>query len=281
MSDLPPRNLRNALKSIIPNWLADVPGLNVGFAFLFIIALMGDLFIEAMLEGVFAAWPGKGTPTALALVGQSRGFTRGEAETDASYAERLRGWLDVWPNAGSDEVLARLIHIYLGSNLKVRVVDRKGQFTTIDTDGTVSFTTDATWNWDATDIPERLTWCSDVWVIVYVTDGRWPTYYSLSDPAFISAFGHADGVGVGHEVPRAVPNDILSIISVFKGAHNWVEALVFTTDTAAFVPGSLGVTYPNGTWGFWSRYAGGVQSRARANDTAGGTVRYWIPVSGG
>ncbi len=276
-----PRNLRNALKSLVPNWLSDrARGLNVGFAVLFAFALFCDLIIEAMYEGVFAAWPGKGTPTALALNGQSRGLIRGLAETDDAYAERLRGWLDVWPEAGSDETLVRLIQTYLGNNLVVRIVDRAGRFTTIHADGSVTTATDATWNFDSLELPERASWNGDLWIIIYVTDGRWVTYSTLGDPAWTARWGVV-GSGIGLSSPTAAVKDIAQIIAVFKGAHTWVEAIVLTDDAAAFVPGSLGVTYPNGRWGHWSRDIAGTQTRSRANTTAGGYVRYWVPQYGG
>lgn len=276
----PPRNLRHALKSLVPNWMADNPnGLNVTFAVLFAIALMGDLFIEAMTEGVFAAWPGAGTTTSLPLIGRSRGFIRGVAETDDAYAARLRAWLDTWPEAGSDALLVRLIQNYLGGNLVVRAVDRRGKFTTIDSGGVITTTIDATWNFDATENPERVGWWSDLWVIVYL-DGRWATYASLSDAGWLAAWG-TTLTGTGHAVPAGIADDIKVILSVFKGAHSYVEALVFTTDTSIFVPGSLGVTYPDGRWGNWSRVSGGVEIPARATVSGGGVIRYWIPAGGG
>ncbi len=277
-----PHNIRHALKSVIPNWLADVPGLNVGFAVLFTVALIADLLVEFMFQGLFAAWPGKGTDTALPLIGQSRGIIRGFGESDAAYAVRLQDWLDLWPEAGSDERLGRLIQGYLAGNLVVRVVDRRGQFTTINADQTVTVEHDASWNFDATQDPQRVDWWSDLWIIVYVTDNRWPTYTTLLDPVWLAAWGNSTGsYGAGHQVPRTIPADIKSIISIFKGAHTWIEALVFTSDTALFIPGSLGSTYPNGRWGNWSRIISNSQSPARAITSPGGELRYWIPKNGG
>ncbi len=276
----PVKNLRHALKSLVPNWLGDLRGLNVGFAVLFVIALIGDLLIEVMFQGLFASWPGKGTPTALGLLGRSRGLVRGIGETDAAYSERLRGWLDLWPEAGSDETLGRLIQAYLGNNLVVRVVDRRGRFTTINADGSVTKVTDAAWNFDTTELPDRAGWWSDLWIIVYL-DSRWPVYTSLADAAFIAAWGSETGFRTGLQVPQSVVSDINAIMAVFKGAHSWIEALVFTTDTSLFVPGSLGVTYPDGRWGAYSREIATVQSAARPITSAGGIIRYWDPGQGG
>jgi hypothetical protein len=40
------RLLRSAIKSLVPNWLSNVPGLNVGFKVLWSMALVGDVIIE-------------------------------------------------------------------------------------------------------------------------------------------------------------------------------------------------------------------------------------------
>ncbi len=280
MSDSP-RNIRHALKSLVPNWLSEIPGLKVGFTVLFVIALLADLLVEAMFEGLFAAWPGKGTATALSLNGRGRGFIRGQGETDDAYALRLVQWLDTWPEAGADELLVKLIQGYLGNNLVVRLIDRRGRFTTINADQTITVAHDATWNFDATENPERVGWWSDFWLVVYVTDGRWSTYANLSDPLWLAAWGNHDGPGTGHTVDRATPNDVKLLLSIFKGAHTYCEAIVFSTDTSVFVPGSLGVTYPNGRWAHWSRESAGVQIAARAITTGAGDLRFWIPTEGG
>lgn len=276
----PRRNLRHALKSFVPNWLSEIPGFKVGFTILFVIALVCDLFVETILEGVFAAFPGLGTPTAIPYIAQSRGFIRGDGETDDSFTARLRAWLQTWPEAGSDELLARLVQGYLGGNLVVRVVDRRGHFTTIRADQSVIVEDDSNWNPDATGIPERVGWWSDLWIIVYL-DSRWPVYTDLSDPAWTAAWGTYNGFGTGLQVPRNIQNDLGIILSTFKGAHSYIEWMVFTTDTSLFVPGALGATYPNGRWGYWSKDVGAGQVPARSTDSAGGVLRYFVPVSGG
>ncbi len=284
---LPTRNLRHALKSIVPNWLADIPGLNVGFSILFIVALCADILIDVLMQGVFAAWPGKGDPSALSLIGRGRGLIRGREEGADEYALRLLDWLALWPESGSAETLGRLVQGYLGGSLVVRVIDRRGNFTTVNADGSVDQDIDATWNFDETGYPIRAInpptqpgWWSDVWVVVYL-DTRWPTYTDLTDADFIANWGTYDAGGTGHEVPRGIRDDLNSIFAVFKGAHNWVECVVFTTDTALFVPGALGATYPDGEWGRFSKYSAGKQIPARATTSAGGTIRYWVPAGGG
>ncbi len=112
-------------------------------------------------------------------------------------------------------------------------------------------------------------------------DSRWPIYVTLSDPAWLAAWGTTTNGGVGHQVPRGIVRDIAVLMSVFKGAHSWIETLVFTTDSAIFIPGALGATYPDGRWGAYSREIAGVQTLARPNTSGGGILRYWDPGSGG
>lgn len=282
MSDVSRLNLRDALRNIVPNWLSNRRGLNVAFSVLYVIAMMCDFLIEAMIQGVWAAWPGKGDPSALPYIGQSRGIPRGLSESDASYAARLIGWLTTWVESGSDALLIQLLQIYLGGNLPVRIVDRAGQFTSIDAAGNVTFTTDATWNFDSVEFPVRAGWWSDLWVIVYITDGRWPPYTAtLSDSAWLAAWGTYNGFAVGMQVPVAVAQGIVSITHTFKGAHAWLEAIVFTTDTALFIPGALTSGFPDGKWGNWSRQIAGVQTPARATVSSGGVLRYMVPNNGG
>lgn len=279
------RGLRDGLKAIVPNWLANRPGLNIGFKFLYVIALMGDVMLEVALQGVRASWPGRGTNTALALVGQGRGILRGESETNRSYAARLRAWLTTWENAGSAEVLAQQIQAYLANTPIVRVVDRSGNWVTANADGTTTFQVDTTWNWDGVSNPERAGWWSDLWIIV--TPSEWPVYAGgLEDPAFEAAWGTTTGFGLGHEVPRAAVDAILGLVHAWKGAHTWVEAIIFSSNPALFQPGHLGVVgNPDGTWGKWSKNVQGVQTPARTTvieaSIGGGTVRYWEPAGGG
>jgi hypothetical protein len=135
------RGVRDALKSIIPSWLADrAGGLNKGFKVLWTIALMADGIVKASIEGVQAALPGIGTPTALRYIGASRRIIRGLGESDAAYAARLRGWLDLWTNAASDETTLRLLQAFLGpepngSTPACRIINRAGLFSYLDASG--------------------------------------------------------------------------------------------------------------------------------------------------
>lgn len=273
------RGLRHALKSFIPNWLSDRRGFKVAYYTLYNIALMADILVEVSLQGFRSPLPGIGTPTALPLIGQSRGLIQGLLESDGDYAARLTGWLYVWRDAGSADGLANLLKTYIGGpTTTVRVVDRAGNFVSANADGTTTETIDASWNWDKIYNPERTGWWSDIWIICYVDFTRWPVYTNLSDAAWLAAWGTYNGFGTGHQVPRNMVDGVNSIIAEFKGAHTFVESIVWTSDTTLFIPGYL-AGVPDGTWGGWSKQnATREQVAARLH---GLTTRYWNPRGGG
>ena len=285
------RGIRDALKSIVPNWLSNRLKRNTGFKVLWTWALLADGLVEVMLEGFRAAMPGKGTPTALGLIGQSRGIPRGIGESADAYAARLREWLTLWENAGSDETLMALLQAFLGVDNSrplspMRIVDRRGNFTSIDQFGVTSRTVDTNWNWDSISNPERSTWWSDIWIIVYVDASRWQFYTGLLDFNWTQAWGDTGGFGwgEGHTVTREYVDGIMSIIATFKGAHTFINSVIITTDNNLFVPGSLGVAgNPNGKWGSFSytEPSTGICAPIRTTITGAGNIRYWCPAGGG
>lgn len=284
------RGVRDALKSIVPNWLSNRLGKNKRFKVLWTWALLADGIVDVMFQGFRAALPGKGTPTALSLIGQTRGIPRGTQESDDAYAKRLLDWLTLWQNAGSDEVLLQLIQVFLGPDVSgpamvARVIDRAGNFTSIDPSGNFTRTRDTNWNWDGTSNPERVGWWSDIWIVIYVDSSRWPIYTSLTDTSWVNAWGNANGLGwgFGHQVPRQIVDGINAIIATFKGAHTFVQSVIISTDTTLFVPGSITSSgNPNGKWGFFSYPdANNSQAPIRTIHTGSGDIRYWCPPHGG
>lgn len=294
----PNRGLRHALTSMVPNWLSNRPGANVGFRILYSIALMFDVLVEMMLQGLYAAMPGKGTPTALGVLGQSRGILQGLTETNSAFAVRLRNWLFYWYNAGSGEILAQMIQSFLPGNPQVRIVDRSGNWVTAFQNGTTQAQVDTAWNWDSISNPERANWWSDIWIIVYpdpwVTwepnNGAGPgTGWANAAAQTQWSSGGPQGLGIGHQVPRVAVDGILQIVATWKGAHTYVVAIMFTNILGLFTPGSL-TSYgnPDGTWGNWGKFSSllGVWVPARTRELTifgqyVGHVRYWTPAKGG
>jgi len=286
------RGLRNTF--VVPRWLANRPGKNVGYKLIYACLMLLDIFIEWAVESVRAGWPGEGTPTALPLIGRSRGILRGPSEDDDTFIARLIAWLDTWKQAGSSVGLADQIRSYLigqgslGAGIQpcVRIVDRSGNWTIAHSDGSVEFASGA-WNWD-----EVLGWddgvarrpaatvdgyWSDIWVIIACEQSPprpvYPVYASTSDPAWVANFGTNAALGGGCQIPLEVTDGILQIVANWKGAHTWVRAIILPADLTSFTPAT---PTADGTFGNWSKLSGTAQVPAR---TAG--ARFIIPAGGG
>ena len=281
------RGLRDALRSLVPIWLQARPGFMVGYSILYTFALLVDVATKFCIEGTYCWLPGYSlgasstqvdASTALPLVGRSRGIIRGEADTDVGYATKLVNWLTDWEAAGSSEILAAQIQAYLGNTPTVRIVDRAGNWVSIDPSGNITKTS-AAWNWDSVSNPERAGWWSDLWIIVY------PCEWAITGTTLASLVGvwgntsTATEVGVGHAVPRAAVDAILGLVAQWKGAHCWCQAIIFSYDATLFVPGSPASGDPDGTWGDWAKLVAGVWSPSRTG-ASDGRVRYWVPDGG-
>lgn len=261
---------RDNLQNRVPWWLGDrhlkTPPYSVGFRFLWVIMAVYDATVETVMQGLQAAWPGVGTPTALPLIGRSRGITRGEADTDATFTVKLRSWLTKWQGAGSMRQLAIEIHEYLGNAPKVRIVNRAGFMTTVAADGTVT-TAQCAWNWDGTSNPERVGYWSDLWIIIY------PTQWAIADNWGAGTWGALDGGGLGHQAGRVAVDAIKGIIGQWKSAHSKVRAVIWTSDATRFDPATPS-SLPDGQWGNWGTTGAGARVASHRNLT---TCRYWEP----
>lgn len=255
--------LRDAFKSVSPWWLSDRPtaGKTVGYRFLWSMISVLDVLAEGLLQGMRAAWPGAGTPTALPYIGRSRGIARGQSDTDDEYAAKLRAWLVRWEDAGSMEGLARELHEYLGNHPRVRIVNRAGRWVTMENG--VLGTTDAEWNWDGVSHPERAGFWSELWIIIYPT--QWAVRGSMA------TLTPQDGYGLGHLVSREEVDAVKGIVSDWKSAHSRVRAVIWTSDATLFDPDDSD-SLPDGTWGAWGGVGSGSRTASGRNTT---TCRYW------
>lgn len=288
MSDPSFRGVRNALMAIVPEWLQNRPGFQVGFKILWVTALLCDGLIDVAQAGVRAAWPGKGTPDALPLIGQTRGLIQGPFETNVAFEARCIAWLTTWQNMGSDEVLALLIQAYLtapdGITLPtVRIIMRTGFTVTALPNATTRIDVDPNWNWDGVSTPERSDNWSDLWIVVYPSPAAWVAYTSTApfvDANWDAAWVNGDS-GRGHMTNRRDVDAICQLVRQSKGAHTNIVSIIWTTDASLFVPGSYNAAgNPDGTWSYWGAWGNDhVRRPRRTTVTAGGFVRYWEPES--
>ncbi|MDX6479517.1 MAG: hypothetical protein QOG85_27, partial [Gaiellaceae bacterium] len=166
--------IRDLLGRLLPPWLADriQNGRTSAFRFLYALVAPLDALLDQVQQGLASWFPGRGTPTALPYSGRSRGIIRNQGESDASYAERLGRWLDTWPEAASQELIAVAIHEFLATHPRVRVITRSGLWLTCEADGTI-VRTEAAWDWDSISHPQRndpdAPWWSDMWIVVQLS----------------------------------------------------------------------------------------------------------------
>lgn len=261
--------IRDQLRSWLPWWLQDrhlSSGKSSGYRFLWVIVATLDVIAEWIIQGLQAAWPGQGTPTALSYIGNSRGIVRGIADTDDDYAARLRRWLDKWANAGTAKQLSEELHEYFGARPRVRVVNRNGAWATCNTDGSFSFATQA-FDWDSVSNPSRAGFWSELFVIVYTTEFGDAGNWGAGDG---QTWGALDGFGHGNTLNQRTAAQ--QIIANFKAARSHVRAIVFTSDNTLFDPATP-ASLPDGNWGQWSDPATSSPRAPSSRITT--TCRYW------
>lgn len=249
------RNLRHSLKSYTPRWLADRPGLQTGYSVLYTLAAVLDVFLEIQLQGQRAALPGVGTPTALPLIGNTRGIIRGFGESDGSYAGRLPLWLDFWRCAGRPVgMLLALRWLFINTPLTIRTVDDHGNwYWYLDSD--VPFSPGATaplrphfllnqgnWNWDGTAQWWRF------WVIIYVGPLGWTISPKWGDGGKWGDPGRLWGIAGPQPGQIAA---IRALVRQIKAAHCYIPNIILTDNLARFDPthAAGGGVNPDGTWG--------------------------------
>lgn len=272
--------LRETLSTYLPTWLGNVPGFRNLYAILWTAALLGDCLREVAWEGQLAAYPGVGTRTALPLIGASRALIQGPTEPDDVFAVRAIAWRDNAEAMGSSTGIAKNVQAFLNGQGSlgpgvlpvVRVIDRNGDTTTANADGTITYGS-VTWTWDDLggwvdggayrEPSEVVGYWSDQWIVI---EDPYTHYTSTSDPAWLAAWNSGDQT-FDSLTPQAVVNGIMSILRTWKGAHEYERCVVWAPDPTTFAP--------TGYYGNASRNVSGLQTPSR--DPA---LSYWQPASG-
>jgi hypothetical protein len=274
-------SLRATLARYVPTWLGNVPGLRNLYSVLWTFALISDCYREIAWEGQLAAYPGVGTPTALPLIGASRGLVQGPGESNAAFAVRAREWLTAVAEMGNAEGLVLQVQAYLvgqgslgaGVYPVVIMVDRNGNTTTANADQTITVGS-VSWNWDESGgwvgpdwyhLPVEVDgWWSDSWLIV---EDPFTHYTGFSDANWLAAWNSGDQT-VDSLTPQFVVSSVEAIVDTWKGAHAYIRCIVWTPNPSSFVP--------NGFYGNWGDTQAGTYAPRRD-----GTLSYWQPVAGG
>jgi hypothetical protein len=256
------RHFRDLYRKLVPSWLQDP---DEGAPLLYSLGAMADVFVERARLGLLARYPQHAPSDALSLIGRDRRIARGIAETDAAYAARLLTWLDDHRVRGNPFALLRQLRAYCQADVRVRTVDARGNWYTIDRDGTRSFLIDgAAWNWDDADASR---W-SRFWVIIYPTAGGepWSEGPAWGDPGLV--WGDPTRTWGTTATPQQVA-DVRRIVRDWKPAGTRCEHIIIAFDDASFAPDGSSGDLPDGTWGQCST-TGSVRAKARL-----ATARYW------
>jgi len=251
-----------SLPAKIPVWMSR----SVGFRFVASLIMLLDAGLEALLQALYARFPGVGTSTALPYIGRSRGLLRAYSEADDSFAAWLLGWLDLWTQAATQIGLAKVIQHY-ANGAKVKVVNRGGVMTTLNTDGSSSVNYSSGWNWDGTSNPERAGFWSEIWIIVFLPP--WAQYTGW--PGGSAPNGALNISAIATDALRG-------LIATWKGAHTFCRAVIFSYDATLFDP-STPSTMPDGKFGQWSypTHTNGARLASSRYSGAFANCRYVIP----
>lgn len=257
------RTFTEAIKSWLPSWLggsgaSGTDDERVAGS----LGLMLDDYIARARLGLLARFPGVAVylddEAALAAIGRDRRIIRGIDEPAAAYAVRLTRALDDHRTRGNPFALLRQLRAYLQADCVVRTVDQRGNWFTIEADGTETTSIDTgNWDWDGAAASQ---W-SRFWVVIYPVGGV--------EPWAAASWGdHLDGMGT-----TATPAQVASvrqIIRDWKPANAICEWIIVAFDAATFTP--AGSTDPAGEWGTWGNGTGAPVRLASA--------RYWRGVDG-
>jgi len=267
---------RDSLRSVVPKWLTDRGTFKTGFQFLYVVTGQFDRAMQALLEGTRAQLAGSDTRVDhLALVGQSRMRLQGETQTPEQFLGTLQTWLADLRDLGGDVGLAKELHRWLAGNPQVRVISRRGLYTTVSATGVVT-QVQSTWNWDSVSNPERNTgvpnsagWF-DYWIVVYpLTASTYPTTgYVATTGHWGDGQNHQPGTtqGIGLSITPQEVDTIRGLITTWRGAHVTPRCLIWSYDNAAFDPANVGRSgNPNGRWGKWFDPTTHLASRNRTH----------------
>lgn len=282
------RGFRHGLKSYVPEWLQYRPAARYGFSFLYAIAAMCDIGMQAWISGLRASWPGVDQRTDnAAAIGFTRGLIQGETQTLSDFWADCRAWLTIYQQCGSDYMLALRLHKWLGNNPQVRIWNRS-KCTTVNADGSVRYPQpgDGVLNWDSISSPERANFAGDAWITIYSDENAYPPDINVSPrTGVIPSTDPRRQVGIGHLCTRLQRDTVLGLVNTWKGAHANIRMIVWTNNALLFDPTNVSESgNPDGRWGspaFWGECPTGTvgsgigfwPSRNRVN------CRYWVPGS--
>lgn len=248
------RRFRQIFYSLLPSWLTSGEGELVQYT----LGLIRDHMVTRARLSLEARFPSRAGASALALIGNDRGLTRGRSESTEGYRTRLKAWR--YPRGhrvrGNAFAVLEQIAAYWGpTKLDVFTVDTGHVRNRRQADGTLTTSYSTEWNWG---YPEE--WWGAFWVVLLCS----PELGIGSQPAFGNpalwggSYTNTDQC-VG--LTGMTPEDVVVMRELFRG-RAWKPAgvradwMVFSLDAAIPQP-------EDGDWQNWGRDTAGVRVPAR------------------
>ena len=209
-----------------------------------VLDLMLGAVSERARQGLLTRGPETCATDALAYHGRDRGIVRGINEPDDAYRARLIRYLDDHLTQGSPFALHDQLRAYMQADVRVRTVDRAGNWYTTDAGGARSVVRGVAWDWDGM----AATAWSRFWVIIYPVAGL---PWAASDGSGSWPSGGTIGT-------TATPDQVATvraIIRTWQPDGTRCEWILVAYDAATFDP--AGAPEPDGAWRYFGRDDGG------------------------
>lgn len=239
------QRMRGLFRKLVPSWAQDDAE---GAPVLYSLGLLCDAVLEHAWHALIARFPHHAPSDAVSLIARDRKLVQGIGETQAAFADRLVTWLDEHRVRGNPYALMRQLRGYCNAAVRVRTVDRRGNWYTIERDGSYAYHGPAdpsspgeAWDWDGGGL-ER--WAR-FWVIIYPTSAGepWTTGQEWGDGSLWGEPGATWGSTATVDEVDAVRR----IVRDWKPAGTRCEHVIIAFDDASFDPES-GTGLPDGTW---------------------------------
>ena len=255
--------IRDLVKAISPPWLVGpgtpstpLPaGAGIAERFMYAIGIQSDFLIYKVQEAIKLRFPGYLNASSLAQIGDDRVILRGYLETDASYATRLRAWLDTWRHAGAARGVLQAVASYLPNMPGVRsVLEGAAGYSVWDvlapgqdpsTAPTTYHINPANWYWDS------LGWIKRRWLIIDSTGWIAPAP-AYADPG---ATWGATAYSWGLYAPAERAETLRQLVRTWKGGGTRYPWIIVALDASLF---DYNANYPDPTlpdpsFGTWSK----------------------------
>lgn len=202
-----------------------------------------DAFLERLRLGLLARFPQHCPPDALAYHARDRKIVRGIEESSEAFATRLLRWLDDHRVRGNPYALMEQLRAYCNADVRIRTVDRRGNWFTLERDGSRGYNI-AAGNWDWDGVAASPDW-SRFWVIIYPTVDGLP-WTRVKWGSFVWG---AAGKTLASSASRNQVADVRRIVREWKPAGTKCEFVIVAFNDSDFSPTGASPPLPDGTWG--------------------------------